>query len=102
MICEKVRQYYPYISLDTVSRTLQTLNKIGLAKVVEFSGEAKRFDPNLDRHHHFRCVQCGRIIDFTNESYDAIEIPEELKMKYTILEKRVCLEGICDRCKTGQ
>jgi len=101
MIYDKVRQDYPHISLDTVSRTLTTLNKIGLAKEVEFSGEARRFDPNLDRHHHFRCIKCGHIVDFNNEIYDSIVIPEELKMKYTVLEKKVCLEGICDRCRAG-
>ena len=100
-VYEEVSKIFPNISLDTVSRTLMTFSEIDIACVVEFSGEAKRFDPNLEPHHHFRCIQCGHIIDFHNGDYDAIEVPAELQTKYTILGKRVCLEGICDRCKTG-
>ena len=47
-IFNKVREYYSNISLDTVNRTLLTFHKIGLAKIVESTGEPKRFDPNLE------------------------------------------------------
>ena len=91
-IFNKVRKYYSNISLDTVNRTLLTFHKIGLAKVVESSGDPKRFDPNLEPHHHFRCISCGEIVDFRDESYDALEIPAEIKEKFVVLEKKVHLE----------
>jgi Fur family peroxide stress response transcriptional regulator len=100
-IFNKVREYFSNISLDTVSRTLLTFQQIGLAKVVESSGDPKRFDSNLEPHHHFRCMSCGKIVDFKNESYDALEIPRELAAKYLVVEKKVHLEGLCDRCRTG-
>jgi Fur family peroxide stress response transcriptional regulator len=98
-IFNKVRKYYSNISLDTVNRTLLTFHKIGLAKVVESTGEPKRFDPNLESHHHFRCISCGEIIDFRDEFYDALEIPAEIKEKFVVLEKKVHLEGFCDQCR---
>lgn len=98
-IFNKVRQYYSNISLDTVNRTLLTFSKVGLAKVVESSGDPKRFDPNLEPHHHFRCISCGEIIDFLDESYDALEIPAEIREKFVVLEKKVHLEGFCDQCR---
>ena len=98
-IFNKVREYYSNISLDTVNRTLLTFSKIGLAKVVESSGDPKRFDPNLEPHHHFRCISCGEIIDFRDEFYDALEIPTKIKEKFVVLEKKVHLEGFCDQCK---
>jgi Fur family peroxide stress response transcriptional regulator len=102
MIHKKMKIYFPHISLDTVNRTLLTFNKIHLAKIVEYSGDPKRFDPILERHHHFRCVKCGTIIDFYSDVYDALEIPSEFKQKYIVLDKRVHLEGICNRCKKKQ
>jgi len=99
MIYKKVSEYYPNISLDTVNRTLLTFHKIGLAKAVGGSGDPKRFDPNLEPHHHFRCVSCGEIIDFRDEFYDALEIPAEIKEKFVVLEKKVHLEGFCDQCR---
>lgn len=97
-IFNKVREYYSNISLDTVNRTLLTFSKIGLANVVESSGDPKRFDPNLEPHHHFRCISCGEIIDFRDEHYDALEIPAEIKKKFVVLGKKVHLEGFCDQC----
>jgi Fur family peroxide stress response transcriptional regulator len=99
-IFNKIREYYPNISLDTVNRTLLTFHEIGLAKVVEGSGDAKRFDPNLAPHHHFRCIRCGKIIDFSDHNYDALELPKELQDKFIVTAKIVHLEGICDGCKS--
>lgn len=98
-IFNKVREYFSNISLDTVNRTLLTFYEIGLARVVESSGDPKRFDPNLEPHHHFRCVGCGKIVDFKNELYDALEIPPELREKFVVMEKIVHLEGLCDKCR---
>jgi Fur family peroxide stress response transcriptional regulator len=98
-IFNKVREYFANISLDTVNRTLLTFQKIGLAKVVESSGDPKRFDPNLEPHHHFRCIRCGKIVDFKSKSYDGLEIPPELDDKFVVMEKIVHLEGFCDQCK---
>ena len=101
-IFNKVREYYTNISLDTVNRTLLKFEEIGLAKVVESSGHPKSFDPNLEPHHHFRCVKCGKIIDFKDEVYDALGLPESIQKKFIILDKIVHLEGICDECHPGR
>lgn len=98
-IFNKVREYYTNISLDTVNRTLLKFQEIGLAKVVESSGHPKSFDPNLEPHHHFRCVRCGRIVDFKDDAYDALAFPESLSEKFIILDKIVHLDGICDLCQ---
>jgi len=100
-VFRKVRRTFPSISLDTVNRTLLTLNDMGAAFVVEGSGEAKRFDANLHTHQHFKCVKCRRIIDFHHEPFDEIEVPENLASRFTVLRKTVYLEGVCDRCEDG-
>jgi Fur family peroxide stress response transcriptional regulator len=88
MVFQKVRKTFPSISLDTVNRTLNTLSEIGVAFVVEGSGDAKRFDGNLDNHQHFKCVKCKRIIDFYHKSFDNIKIPKNISGKFTILKKQ--------------
>lgn len=100
-IYTRVRKYYPNISLGTVNTTLLTFARIGLVKVVESSGDPKRFDPDLNQHHHFKCVKCGRIFDFTERSYDKITVPAEISRKYVVTGKKVHLEGFCDRCKAN-
>jgi Fur family peroxide stress response transcriptional regulator len=97
-VFQKVRQSQPSISLDTVNRTLLTLADMGLAFVVEGSGEVKRFDANEDSHQHFKCIRCKRIVDFHHLPFDDVPIPAELKKGFQILRKTVYFEGICDQC----
>jgi len=99
MLYEKVKKNFPSISLDTVNRTLLTLNEIGAAFAVEGSGDAKRFDGGLREHQHFKCVKCKRIIDFHHKPFDNIKLPAEICKKFTVLRKSVYLEGICNLCR---
>ena len=87
------------ISYDTVNRTLLSLAEIGLIDVVKSPGGARRFDPNPDNHHHLHCVKCGKIIDFTSEVCDKLRIPEEIQNQFTVLSKRVVVNGICKECR---
>jgi len=99
MLHAKVRRLYPNISLDTVNRTLLTLNRIGAAYIVEGSGDAKRFDGDLEKHQHFKCVKCKRVVDFHHKPFDNVNVPAEIEGRFTVLRKSVYLEGICDMCK---
>jgi Fur family peroxide stress response transcriptional regulator len=96
-IHKRVRKSLPNISFDTVYRTALSLAEIGLVNIVE-AGGSKRFDANVHQHHHFRCIKCHRIIDFKSGYYDNVKIPEELQMKFHILNQKIQLEGICEDC----
>ena len=98
IIYRKLVKKIPNISFDTVNRTLLTFSKIGIANIVEGYGQPKRYDPYIDTHHHFRCTQCNRIIDFHSKVYDNISVPEEIQKQFTVVNKKVVLEGLCDRC----
>ncbi len=94
----KVKVEFPNISFDTVNRTLLTFYKIGLINIVEGSGYAKRFDPNIDSHHHFLCIKCGKIIDFTHQPFDNLDMPDKLAGANNITGYKVVIEGICEDC----
>ena len=98
-IFRNIKEAFPNISFDTVNRTLLTFSKIGILDVVEGKGSPRRFDPNPEAHHHFHCIQCGKIIDFYNKQYDGLAIPKEIQRQFTVLKKRVVLNGICSQCK---
>ena len=95
---QTVRNAYPSISFDTVNRTLLTFAAIGLVDVVEVFGGPKRFDPNVDDHHHLHCVACGRIIDFEHKNYADLDVPAAIARRFTVISKRVVLKGLCETC----
>lgn len=96
-VYQAVRQEMPNISPDTVNRTLQTLSEIGAAFVVEGTGQPRRYDGGMEDHQHFRCIKCGKIIDFHYEPYDNIETPAHIG-DFKVLRKSVYLEGYCKDC----
>lgn len=98
-IFERVRTAFPDIAIDTVYRTLTTFAEMGLIHLVEGYGEAKRYDPDVASHHHFRCRQCHKIIDFQDAGFDGLQIPDAIQAKYEVSNVKVVLEGICDRCR---
>ena len=97
-VYEKVRRSYPHISLDTVNRTLLKLNEIGLAFVVEGTGEPKRFDADLNTHQHLRCVKCRKIIDIDCSAYKDLPLPDDMK-GFRVLRKSIYIEGLCSDCR---
>ena len=96
---ERVRTRMPTISLDTVYRTLATLQEYGLIRRVEALDDQGRYDANLARHHHFICTRCRKVHDFYWPSLDRLEPPEEGRKLGEIRQVRAELLGICRACR---
>ncbi len=101
-IYNRIKITFPDISIDTVYRTLSTFSQMGLVSEVEGYGEARRYDPDLKPHHHFRCTKCNKIVDFHKESFDKLRLPAEISRKYRVSSVKVVAEGLCDKCKKGK
>jgi len=97
-IFQEIKSEFPNISFDTVNRTLLTFSKIGILDIVESFSGPRRFDKNLEKHHHIHCIKCGKILDFFSEELDELKVPEEIENKYKITNKRVVLNVICNNC----
>jgi Fur family transcriptional regulator, peroxide stress response regulator len=98
LMFRSVKEDFPNISFDTVNRTLLTFAAIGVVDVVEVFGGPKRFDPDIDDHHHLHCVACGKIIDFENDAYTNLDVPETIAGTFKVISKRVVLKGLCSDC----
>ncbi len=99
MLYRTVVKIFPTISFDTVNRTLLTFYEIGLAEIVEGTGNPKRFGGNVCKHHHFQCLHCKKIFDIQHELYDTIQIPQEVLERFHVLRTTIHLEGFCGRCR---
>ena len=99
-VYEKARQKMPRISLGTVYRNLKLLTAEGLLLEISTARGPVRYDANVSRHSHLRCVQCDRLEDVP-ESEMVLE-PKSRLRKFKILEYRVELIGICPTCRDYQ
>ena len=88
----------PTISLDTVYRTLTTLEQYGLVSKVQTQESQARFDGRIDNHHHVICKKCGKITDFNWDLLDSAALPDEIVKWGKIERKNITLHGLCREC----
>jgi len=98
-ICQKIRNYYPNISLTTIYRTLETFEKLGLVSVVNVLYNAARYDANLEPHHHMVCVICKKVEDYYDESLMNLDISKRNLTGYKVIGYTIQLNGICKDCR---
>ena len=97
-IYAQVKKRFPYISRATVYNTVKTLTRAGLLQEVMVQQDKTRVDSNVSRHHHFKCVRCGRIEDVHYDILTAAHVGEYAK-GYHVEEVHVVMEGRCKRCR---
>ena len=97
-IYAQVRKRFPYISRATVYNTVKALTRAGLLQEVLVQQDRTRVDSNVSRHHHFKCLRCGRIEDVPYDILTAAHVGKHAK-GYHVEEVRVVMEGRCKRCR---
>jgi Fur family transcriptional regulator, ferric uptake regulator len=99
---EIVRRRLPKISLGTVYRNLDLLARLGTIQKLEFGAGEARFDGNVQRHDHVRCVRCGRLDDIHGIPLDLSGGIANDFSNYRILGCRREYWGVCPECQGRQ
>ena len=94
-----VRQEIPDISLATVYKSLETLVGCGLAIKLTYGDGSARYDGRTDPHHHARCLDCGKVIDWPGY-IDASALAGQLQPVhgFSVEGYRLELVGHCTEC----
>jgi Fur family peroxide stress response transcriptional regulator len=98
-IYKRVKKRLPALSLDTVYRTLRTLEDVGIVGRVGSIRDRARFDANVAPHHHFVCTRCGGVSDFTSDALDGFDPPRPVKKMGRVESVYVELRGVCRACQ---
>ena len=98
IIYKRLKRRLPTISLDTIYRTLSTLEKYNLIKRVQTMENQARFEAGMEQHHHLICRNCREIIDFKWENFDTSNLPADVFNWGRIENKNVVLYGLCKKC----
>lgn len=97
-IYEVVRKRLPRVSLGTVYRNLDILSELGEIQKLELSGTMNRFDWDIKKHYHIRCIECGRIENAPLAPLNQIEDELYGATVYTIMGHRLEFVGLCPSC----
>jgi Fur family transcriptional regulator, peroxide stress response regulator len=97
-----IRKRMPSLSFDTVYRAMRMFEEKGVISRISPGLERTRYDANMERHHHFICGKCGKIIDLYSEDFNSIALPDSVgdigKVEYVHIEVR----GICNKCRKSK
>jgi Fe2+ or Zn2+ uptake regulation protein len=91
------REEMPMMSLKTVYQTLNDLAEMGEIQQLDLGTGSTRFDPNIDRHHHLVCTQCGKVRDLY-ASFD-VQVPAAKRQGFSVGSAEVIFRGLCSDCR---
>jgi Fur family peroxide stress response transcriptional regulator len=98
-IYRRVRTTMPSLSLATIYKTLDALARLGL--VSELIGNSRRYDANVDPHHHLVCTRCDRVTDYYDPAFDRIPLPSRLA-EFRARRVSVHIHGLCANCANAR
>jgi len=93
----EARKYIPQISLGTVYRNLDLLQRDGRVFVITSPGQPRRYDGNTEKHYHIRCNRCGTVKDVPPGNVPVtgtVRIPG-----FIVTNLKIQLEGLCAECQ---
>ena len=93
-----VNHAVPTASRASVYNVLHSLRDAGLVEELVFDDAVARYDANLDRHHHFVCSRCRRVLDVAWD-WDAPARLGESPEGHVVESVSVVFRGVCRDCQ---
>ncbi len=96
----RVREEMPSLSLATIYKALHALEKLGVVRELTSATHGRRFDANVERHHHLLCTRCRKVADYYDRRLDALRPPRRVA-GFTPHGVSVQIVGLCGECSAG-
>ena len=98
-IFERVRDFFPYVTLATVYSTLGLLEQAGIVRELTFQKQS-RYDANLSPHANLVCLSCGSVVDADVGQERVAELQEAIGQNtdFMVSSQRVDFYGYCEGC----
>jgi Fur family transcriptional regulator, peroxide stress response regulator len=98
-IYERVKAFFPYVTIATVYSTLTMLEQAGIVRELPFQRQS-RYDANLSPHANLVCVGCGTVVDADVGQETVAELGELISQQsgFEVAAQRVDFYGWCSGC----
>ena len=100
-IFERVKGFFPYVTLATVYSTLDLLERAAIVRQLPFQRQS-RYDANLSPHANLVCIKCGSVVDAdVGQSMVAdLQALLERESDFEVAANRVDFYGWCSACSS--
>ncbi len=87
-------------SPEFIKDTLKLMCRFGFAQKNRFDNSQDRYEHRHlgDHHDHMICIKCRKIIEFSNDQLEALQLQIASARGFHMLQHRMELYGICDQC----
>lgn len=96
-VYEKIKGFYPSISLATVYKNLGLLCEAGILREVKAPSQKQKYELSCDKHIHASCERCGKLQDITIDT-SALENAVSQKSGFMLYDTSAVFIGICPEC----
>ncbi len=93
-----INRRFPMTSRATTYNTLNWLCRQGLLREI-YQGGVRRYETNLDPHHHLVCKRCGKLEDLYARGSTTVAVGK--LPGWTVLAVDVTVQGICPDCQAS-
>ena len=99
-IYERVREFFPYVTLATVYSTLDVLAEAGVVRELPFQ-RLSRYDANLSPHANLVCMGCSSVVDAEVGAETVAELLRVVNREsgFEVASQRVDFYGWCSGCR---
>ena len=99
-----LRSNHSEIGLATVYRSLELLVDLGLLQKMEFGDGCSRYeisdlDPGEHQHHHLICLNCNKVIEFSEDLLENLEKKVADECDFQIEDHQVKRFGYGKECR---
>jgi Fur family ferric uptake transcriptional regulator len=92
------------VSRATVYNTLDILETCELVFKTRLKDHGSRYEKAFGRthHDHLVCVQCGKIVEFTDDNIERSQEAVAKKFKFKLVSHSHQIFGVCPDCKKSE
>ncbi len=100
----RLRRQNEKISKATIYRTIPLLLESGLIQEAFFEDGHMHYEHiyGHEHHCHLRCLDCGKIVEFAEESVQEVEWKVGERYDFLVTGHKLDVYGYCGKCKDHQ
>lgn len=95
----EARKELPSVSLGTIYRNLQVLEREGRIRAIDSWGKPTRYDADTSDHYHFVCLGCGSISDLPKPAGGDSRVADLAAGRgFVVTGHKLEFQGYCPDC----